>query len=527
MKKHMDRKRHENKTLIVNTMIYDGTKADPFRGSILIEDGKIVDVKKQFSCEYEMSQAFDGLIIDGKKFATMPGFIDIHTHSDISIFAAPDVSAKVFQGVTTDVIGNCSIGPAPASPHLKKWGWRKKEEKWLKRAGIDPSFISWEKWSDFAKALKDQKKAINIAGLVPHGPVRAKVLGFRRKKADTQSIKEMNNYFADGMEAGAFGFSSGLSYTPSKFASRQELVEFSKEVAKYGGYYASHIRSEREGFLEAIEEAIMIGKEASIPVQISHFKVMGRENWGLIDQGIEIVNKNLSSVDITCDVYPYIFSSTFPQNLKNLIKNGENGDSLVKMKEGVFWEDIIIIEHPKTEYIGKSLKAVAAEENLACQKWLNENCDKKNIGVKIESISEVDLEKAVKYSQSMIGSDSYGMNASEIFTSSWVNPRNFGAFPKVFRDFVKKGIISWSEAVNKMTLMPAKKLGLKDRGMIKPGMKADLTIVCKDEFQDQATLVEPFRYAKGVKFVFVNGKPVVMDGELTEARPGILLEKNR
>lgn len=520
----MDKKRNERRYLIVNTMIYDGTKTDPFCGSILIEDEEIIEVKKHPKKGMEPPECFDGKVIDGAGLATMPGFIDIHTHSDISIFAAPDASAKVFQGVTTDVIGNCSIGPAPSSSHLKDWSWRKNEENWLKRAGIDPSVLSWEKWSDFARTLKDHKKGINIAGLVPHGPVRAKVMGFSKEKATAADLKEMKDHIKDGMEAGAFGFSSGLTYTPSKYSTIQELVEISKEVAKFDGYYASHIRSERDELIEAIEEAILIGIKASVPIQISHFKVMGRSNWGLIERGIELINQHLDSVDITCDVYPYIFSSTFPQSLKTLT---ENGDNFLQKKEGVYWEDIIIIDHPNKEYIGKNLKEVAKEENIGCQQWLKNNWDEEEIGVKIESISITDLEKAIKFPKSMIGSDSYGMNASEVFTSSWVNPRNFGAFPKVFKDFVREGILSWSEAVNKMTLMPATKLGLKDRGMITAGMKADLTIVSKDDFEDQATLANPFRYSKGIEFVFINGKPVIKNGKLTGSKPGAFLEKSR
>lgn len=519
----MDAKENADRYYIVDTMIYDGTKGEPYRGSILIEDDTIVAVQKQPDENTEIPGCFDGKVINGADLITMPGFIDIHTHSDISIFAAPDASAKVFQGVTTDVIGNCSLGPAPASPQLKNLSSRKHEETWLERAGIDPSILSWERWSDFAKALKEHKKTINIAGLVPHGPVRAKAMGCADREATSTELEAMKKYVADGMEAGAFGFSSGLTYAPSKYSTIHELVEISKEIGKYEGYYASHIRSERDAFIQAIEEAVVIGQKASVPIHISHLKVMGRHNWGLVEKGIEIMFNNQDVIDITCDVYPYTISSTFPQRIQAFIKNGQG---FVQKKEGICWEDILIVEHPTSEYIGKNVKEVAKEENIDCQQWLQYYWDEEGIGVKIQSISSADIEKAIQCPKSMIGSDSYGMNASKVFSSSWVHPRNFGTFPKVFRDYVAKGSITWSEAVNKMTLMPASRLGLTDRGMIRPGMKADLNIVSEKEFQDQATIANPFCYSQGIAFVFINGKPVLENGTLNDHRPGLFLEKN-
>lgn len=551
--------------LIKGGIIIDGTGGAPFIGDLLIQGDRIEEVRRTADlndgesvveasrrladtqpCECECGPD-DGVdvVVQAGGLVISPGFIDIHTHSDLSILAAPDASAKILQGVTTDTIGNCSIGPAPLNEvgHEYFTGWRRFESSWLERAGVQ--WPLWPNWSDYAEVLAEQDRTMNLVGLVAHGPVRASVLGSGDSAATAESLGEMQVLVQEAMEAGAFGLSTGLTYVPSCYADTQEVVQLCRVIAPYGGLYASHIRGEDHRLLQAVREAVQIGAESGSPVQISHHKASGRGNWGLVNDSLQIIREARSSgVDIAVDVYPYTFGGTYPGPLARIVPQDLAGAALrgwLSAHSGVAddpegldtggpelaWDEVYVVEHPDPEIPGLTMAEAADREGVTCTDWFLANAPDDRVRVKKASMSETDLRTVITAPESMMGSDTYAMNATEAFTGTWLHPRNFGAFVRLLTRYVREeGLLSWEEGVRKMSSLPASRLGITDRGRVKGGLKADVAVWCPVSLEERATVGSPFSYAAGMQWVFVNGVPVVVQGQVTDNRPGLLLRKN-
>ncbi len=562
--------------LIEKGVIVDGTGSEAFVGDVVIEDENIVKIRVRRrldggesvlqaclrpaeACEDpdgEVQEGFDR-VIDASGLVVCPGFIDIHTHSDLSIFAAPDASAKVLQGVTTDVIGNCSIGPAPlATPEAYSYArqWRRYESSWLGRAGAE--WPRWDSWADYSEALEAHDKAINIAGLVGHGPVRASAVGTDDEPADGEQMSRMVYLIEEAMEAGAFGLSTGLTYRPSRYADAEELLRLTGAVSSRGGFYATHIRGEDERMLEAVNEAIDIGRRSDLPVQISHHKAMGRASWGLVSDSLQRIKQvRRDDCDVTVDVYPYRFGGTYPAPLQRLLPArlqnkaanespeeaagrrsrirkwlAENSAASREYASGepgqVLWNEVYVVEHPDEDLTGQTVAQLAAEAGTDCTSWYIDSLDRRDMRIKQISMAEEDVQTVLKSPVSMVGSDTYAMNATGVFDATWLHPRNFGAFVRILHRYVRQlGLLSWSEAVWKMTGFPARRLGLSDRGLLEEGRKADVVAFSPATVRETATVGKPFSYADGVQWVFVNGSAVVREGEITGSRPGQLLRR--
>ncbi|MFO8060713.1 MAG: D-aminoacylase [Bacillota bacterium] len=561
-------------------IIIDGTGDRAFLGDVILGGGRIAGVHRRADLGTgesvldaakrmeEMPCTDDSrgsdlpgdveLIIDATGLVVTPGFIDIHTHSDLSILAAPDASAKILQGVTTDVIGNCSIGPAPLNPagHEYFTGWRRYESSWLERAGVQ--WPVWPRWSQYSEVLAGTKKSINVAGLVGHGALRASAVGGGEAVANDLQMEEMKMLLEEAMEAGAFGMSTGLTYAPSCWAETGEIVELARVVSRYGGLYASHIRGEDERLLGAVDEAIRIGREAGASVQIAHHKAVGRPNWGRVHESLHLIRDALrSGVDVAVDMYPYCFSGTFPGALWSVLSSGvtdvvrrsgadgfsrreavsevrawlrRKGGFAAKTEETgaespqLAWDEIYIVEHPNADCVGWTAAQAAEEAGMRCADWFVANLFDEQIRVKRIMVSEADLRTVLAAPECSIGSDTYAMNDSEVFAGTWLHPRNFGAFARVLGKYVREeGVLDWEEAVSKMSGQPALRLGISDRGLVEEGRWADLAVWSPVRIEERASIDSPFTYAAGVQWVFVNGSPVVADGAVTDRRPGALI----
>jgi len=357
------------------------------------------------------------------------------------------------------------------------------------------------------------------------------------------------------MEEGAFGMSTGLIYPPGCYADTEEIVELCKVVARFGGLYSSHIRGEESQLLESVEEAIEIGEKAGVPVEISHHKTAGKRNWGKVGKSLKMIEEARSQgVDVTCDVYPYTAGSFGLESLlpphaheggvEKLVERLRSLEVREKLKEEMMkgvcewhsmvevlgWENIMIAYckgHP--EYEAKRISEIAKEKNLNPFDFVFDLIveEMASVSVVLFSMSEEDVRTVLKSSFSMVGSDSSARATYGILSVGKPHPRAYGTFPRILGKYVREErILILQEAVRKMTSFPAQKLGSGDRGLIREGMWADITIFNPDKIMDKATFFNPHQYSEGIEYVMVNGKIVIEKGEHTREMPGKVLRRH-
>jgi len=356
----------------------------------------------------------------------------------------------------------------------------------------------------------------------------------------------MKEVLAETMEEGAVGLSSGLIYPPSCYADTRELIELCKVVAQYGGIYTSHIRGEGETLIDSVREAIEIGKKAGVPVEISHHKTSGKSNWGKVKQSLKIIDEARSiGVDVTCDVYPYLAGSTgldalLPphaweggiEKLVGRLKNRTTRKRLRReMEEGrsnLFraggWGTIMIAYCKRhREYEGKTIAEITEQKKIDPFDFVFDLLieEKASVAIVLFTMCERDMRTVLRHSVSMIGSDSSSTAPYGVLRKGKPHPRTYGTFPRVLGEYVRrKKLLTLEDAVRKMTSFPAQKLRLKDRGLVKKGMWADVTVFNPEKVVDKATYAKPHQYAVGIKCVIVNGQVVITNGKHTRELPG-------
>ncbi len=518
--------------VIRNGVIVDGSGAPPFKSDI----GIVGDTIKALG---DLSGVKSEEVIDAKNLIVAPGFIDIHNHSDISIFEVPTADNYILQGVTTLVIGNCGWSPAPLTDVNKDEVINE-----IKKEHPEVT-IGWETFNEYLNALESLKPSVNIAPLVGHGTVRSAVLGFTSSKPTESDLMKMRELVKEAMEAGALGISTGLIYVPGTFASTDEIIELAKVASRYGGMYATHMRNEGVGLLDSIYEAITVGVKAGITVEISHLKASGRPNWGKVTTALGLISDYASrGFDISADAYPYTASSTslsalLPQD----VREGRVEEVLKKLKDPavvrelterlggaafeeryISWSDIMISFSARhKEFEGLRMDKIAERLGLdpvsAMVKLLID--DELATGMIVFGMSEEDVEKVISHQYVAIGSDgSVGR-----FGEGKPHPRRYGTFPRVIAKYVReRKTLTLAEAIRKMTSLPARKLKLWDRGLIRPGFKADIVIFNYYTIEDTATYENPHSYPRGIRYVIVNGKTAVINGKLEKSsRNGVVI----
>ena len=478
-------------------------------------------------------------VIDVEGMVVAPGFIDIHSHSDVNLLVDPNAQSKIRQGVTTEVVGNCGGSAAPMNQSVKDY-----KEKYGRRMVPDEFKYDWTSMGDYIKKVEKQGVALNVAAHVGHGTVRQNVMGHEDRKPTPEELEAMKKLVAQAMEDGARGMSTGLIYPPSVYAETEEIIELAKIVAKYDGVYASHIRGEGETLLKAIEEAARVGKESGCPVQIAHFKSSGKPYWGRSKQALELVEKYRNEgVDITFDQYPYIASST---GLTALLPHWAHDGGAEKMLERLKdpytrrkmqeeqrlnydWTDIMVVyAQNNPQYNGKNIQEISEVMgkdpwNTLCSLLIMEDTV---VPAVMFGMDEEDVRRIMQAPFGMIGSDGSAVSPEGVLGKGRPHPRFYGTFVRVIGHYVREGVISLQEAVRKMTSAPAQRLGLKDRGLLIEGYKADIVVFDPETVKDEATFTDPHRYASGVPYVLVNGELVVEKGEHTGKLPGVVLRKS-
>jgi N-acyl-D-amino-acid deacylase len=503
----------------------DGSGAPWFRGDVAIAADRIVQVGG-------LGRAQAETVIDAGGQVVCPGFIDIHSHSDTVLSSFGAASGKIRQGVTSEVVGQCGASAAPA--------------------GDDPLFEGgtapdWTTTGEYLDVLRRKGTAVNVAALVGHGSVRRAVMGNADRAPTREELDAMVSQVAAAMEQGAWGISTGLIYAPGMYARTPELVATAAAAARYGGIYFTHLRNEGNRLLESIEEALVIGGEARIPVQISHLKAAGEPNWGLVQPALERLEAaRCQGIDVTADQYPYIASATsLSAVLPGWVREGSREEVMGKLRSERQritaeldrgesptrdWSRVMVSYVGRAEdrrFEGLRISEVAAARNQepedAVIDLLLDN--KMNVGMVRFGMSEADVKLVMRHRLVMIGSDASARSAEE--GSGKPHPRAYGTFPRVLGKYVREGVLPLEEAVRKMTSLPAARMGFGDRGLLRPGMAADVVVFDPATIADRATFTDPHQYPDGVNWVIVNGEVAVTPSGQRPVRPGQVLVPGR
>ncbi len=518
--------------IIKGGTVIDGTGKDGFPADVAVKGDKIVAVGN-------LKGAGARLILDARGRIVCPGFIDIHAHSDVTPFINPNCESKIHQGVTTELNGNCGWSGFPIVPSdLKKL--------------VKEEYGERKRWSlsELFNLLEKRGTSVNYAILVGHGTVREAVMGMQRRAPTKQELEQMKALVKEAMEQGAFGLSTGLEYPPGMFADTEEIIELCKVVARHGGFYATHMRSEDVKLIEAVEEALEIARRAELPLEISHLKAAGRANYWKMDRVLEMIEKaKKEGIDVNADRYPYTaFSTTltifFPEwahegGMKKFLARLKDPETRKKMRKETelnvetanSWDNILIVKvktKKNTKFVGKTV-AEAAELagkdpfNFACDLLLEEKGEVMMVGF---GMSEENTIKVLTHPLTMLCSDGSSLAPYGPLSGGLPHPRNYGAFPRFISRYVReKKVLSLPEAIKKMTYMPAQKMGLKGRGHIAEDKFADIVVFDFNTIKDTATFLNPHRYPEGIDYVIVNGKLVIDKGRHTGARAGRILRR--
>jgi N-acyl-D-amino-acid deacylase len=526
--------------IIKNAMVIDGTASAPFAADLAVKGQNICEVGR-----IDSSRA--GTVIDAGGCAVAPGFIDMHSHADFSLPVHPTADSLLHQGITSAVVGQCGLSPAPLLAETRQ-----------EVVGALGGFFSgvaqslpWSEWNsfeDFLGFLARRGVSLNVLPLVGQGVIRASVMGFSEGRANKDQMDQMKTELSKALDQGAIGLSTGLIYPPGSFTSTEELIELTKIVGNRNGFYFSHIRGEGDTLLEAVAEAIRIGRETGAAVQISHFKAARQSNWAKSPQALELIRRAQSQgLDITADLYPYRAGSTSlatllpewahvggpAQTLKRLADPQLRSKMTADMQSGGFargieFKDVLITSSSsRTEYEGRYISDLAVAAGQSPYEWLFDALvqTKLDMSMAVFGMSDENRLQEIQFPGMMIGTDGAGLAASGPMARGVPHPRNYGAFPRVLGRFVRDlKILKLEEAVHKMTGLPAGKLRLQDRGFIKPGLAADLVVFDPATVADTATYDQPHRYAKGIFHVIVNGRFVIRDAVHTGNRPGRILK---
>lgn len=515
-------------------LVLDGTGAAAFPADIGIVGDRIAAIGR-------IAAEQGRRVIDAKGLHVAPGFIDIHTHSDGEILLYPTADSRVRQGVTTEVTGNCGGSAAPiGGPDAERIRAESKEE------GLD---APWTSLAAYCDQLARTGISVNHAQLVGHGTLRRNAIGLANRRLTPEELAAVSKAVDQAMTEGAFGLSTGLEYVPGRYTPADEIVALARVVARHGGFYASHIRNEETQVLEAVDEAITVGREAGCRVQISHLKVTGRVNWSKQQAALDLIESaRRAGVPVMADVYPYTAYSTgltillpaealeggTPSLLKRLADAAER-DRIRREVGRQVSEDpgdasLIVISRMKAPedqaLVGKSVAQIADAWRLDPAETILRLIERQQGNVPFigHGMSPENVELVLRHPLAMVGSDGSSMAPVGRAAQSRPHPRSYGTFARVLSHYCReRKIFSLPDAVRKMTSVPADQIGLSDRGRIAVGKKADLALFDAATVADQATFDEPHRYAAGVPHVVVNGTLVVENGSHTGARPGRVL----
>lgn len=518
-------------TIIKNGVIYAGDGKEPIKGDIAIRGGKIAALGKDLGTNA-------GTVVDAQGLTVSPGFIDIHTHTDTNLFYAPKGDSRIFQGITTDLGGNCGGAPFVYS-----------DEAWAKRK--DTTRCGYPAWRDidgFYETLNKNKIGINYASLVGHGDIRDAVVGPYNVPATDEQLKQMCDILDKELEMGAIGISYGLEYASGCYSDTKEMVALNKVIAKHNALYSIHMRNEDDHVLEAMDEAIEAARLSGARLEISHLKAQNPANFDKIDQMLKkIDDARAEGIDIAFDRYPYTaFSTGFTSFIPIELRDGTHDDIMKRLNDKAACEKIRTYAYSRLERFGGLQQVVVAGcEDPANQVYAGKNLaecckisgmdewemiryllisEKLGVNQATFAMKEENLEKIYAHPLSMPASDGSVYSPEGVLGKELPHPRSYGTFPRFFEKFVReKKIVDMATAIYKCTGLPASRMKLKERGMLIPGYAADITIFNPETIADISTYANPHIFAAGIQHVFVNGVWTIKDGEHTGELAGTTL----
>jgi N-acyl-D-amino-acid deacylase len=525
--------------LIRGATVVDGSGGPPVQADVALEGERIK------ACEARIAAA-GREVIDGDGLVLSPGFIDIHSHTDMTIFHHPLAESKVLQGVTLDVTGNCGIGPFPVNPDRKGMLF-----DYLRVLDFlaPPGGVDWTDFTQYADRLDRLGLGINLAPLAAHGALRIAAMGSENRPPTPDELGHMEALLDTLLAEGAWGMSTGLIYPPGSYARTEELIALATVLSRHGALYTSHIRGESATLDQALDEAIRIGRESGVRVEVSHLKALGKAYWGRGKEALDrLMRARAEGIDIGADQYPYEATSTsltalVPQwahegGVAELLGRLASPDLRARLREEILREMEVRggPERVRVAGVGSDRNRGLSGRNLSqIALERRESPEETVIGLLLEekgvvsavyfSLSDEDVAAIMTSDQVAVGSDGSGFNAARA-EGQVIHPRNYGTFARVLGLYAReRGLLSLPAAIFKMTGLPARRLGLRDRGQLRPGWAADLVLFDPDRVRDRSSFESPHQYATGVAHVFVNGCPVVRNGHLTGETPGRVLRR--
>lgn len=548
--------------VIKNGRVVDGTGNPWFKADVCIKDGR-VQALGRLEDSTETAK-----VIEAKGLVISPGFIEVHSHSDLKYLVDPSGQSFLRQGVTTEVVGNCGGSAAPITDVNRKL-IEDRNQRFLPYVALD-----WSSTEEYLDRAEKKGSVVNLAFLVGHGTVRSAVIGYETREATKNEVEKMKGFVAQAMEAGTFGMSTGLVYPPGVYANADEIVELCKVVAKYNGVYATHKRGQGDEFIEATLEALEAGMRTGVRVQVSHH-APNLTLWGRNQETIEMMEEaREKGVEILADKHGYVYGSgslmtVFPpwfrmqtkekqiEQLKNpkireRIKREASGEltwprvTPALLARAGKWEGLMIMGGARKEFIGKNLKEIAESIGKDPFDIIFDLMIESNMTVRTINTNyyEEDLQNGYKSPLMMVSADSsvyspQGPLADMLVKGRLEHAKTYGTFPQVFRKYVRgedrknfpletgaAKILTLEEAVKKMTSLPAQMFNLWERGLIRPGMWADIIVFDPDKISDESTYFDPYKYPTGIEYILVNGEVTIEKGRYTGVLAGKILRFN-
>ena len=522
--------------VITNGHIVDGTGSPWYSGDVGIRDGRI-------SAIGNLSGASRKLTVDAKGRVVAPGFVDMLGQSETTILVDPRLPSKIYQGITTEITGEGGSA-APLNDAIIA-----NDRPGYELYKINPD---WRTFRQYFSRLEKQGMGINLASYVGATQVRRVVLGDADVQPTPEQLEKMKALVRKAMHDGAVGVSTSLEYAPAPYAKTEEIIALASEASKFGGIYATHMRNESDSVLEAIDEAVRIGREAHIPVEIWHFKAAGKANWGRMPEMVARVNKaRAEGFDVEADTYAYTaWSNSMSAFVPAWAHDGGDAKLIERLKDPTTrarirkdmltpwdneWDEITgpqdvmisVVQNPALKkFQGKRLTEVAKIMNEDPMDALFDLLieDKGFTDCAVFGMSEPDVALALQQPWVSVDNDSSGTSPEGILGEEHPHPRAYGTFPRILRKYVREEKkLTLEEAIRKFSALPAQRMRLTDRGVLKQGMWADVVVFDPETVRDLATFDDPNRLSEGMAYVLINGVPVIEDGKMTGALPGKVL----
>ncbi len=518
--------------------IVDGTGSPWYSADIGITDGRIAQIG-------DLAGATGRKTIDAQNMIVAPGFIDMLGQSEVSILVNPHVPSKIFQGITTEITGEGNT-IAPMNDRL-----RAADRPGFLHYNVDPD---WRTFGEYFARLKRQGIGINLASYVGATQVRRMVVGEADRVPSAGELEQMKGLVRQAMKEGAMGLSTALQYAPAPYAKTDELIALATEAAQFGGIYATHMRSESDQIDEALDETFQIGREAQIPVEIWHLKAAGKANWGRMPEIVSRIDRARSSgIDVEADTYAYTaWFNTFSAFVPPWVHEGGDAKMVDRLKDAPTrarirkemetqasgWDNewlevpgpkailVSVVQNRKLLPLqGKTIAQIAeAEKKDPIDTIFDLLIDDPDMSVAVFGMSEDDIRYALKQPWVSVDNDSQGTAPDGLLGQEHPHPRAYGTFPRILRKYVRdEKLLSLQEAIRKFSALPAQRMRLTDRGVLKRGMWADIVVFDPNTIHDVATFENPNQLSIGMQYVLVNGTPVIDQGKMTNSLPGRVL----